>query len=115
MKRALLVPSLLAATTAVGLLAGCAAQLDTDSVEEETAKVLNLSNVECPDSVDAKQGADFECTATGPDGEVTILIEQLDDEGTFRPILSADGAGGADGSTTEAPETEPTETTTESP
>ena len=118
MKRAFPVPGLLAATVALaaaGLLTGCASQLDTDSVEEETAKVLNVSNVQCPDSVDAKQGENFECTATSADGEVTITIEQLDDEGTFRPILGTEASGGGGASTTESTGTETTETTTESP
>jgi Domain of unknown function (DUF4333) len=57
------------------VLAGCgstikpegAAQSVVDLVKEQTG--FEAKDVKCPDGVDAKEGTEFECKFTGPEGE----------------------------------------------
>ena len=69
------------------LLAGCgstirpegAAQSVVDLVKEQTG--FEAKDVKCPDGVDAKEGTEFECKFTGPDGDYTAHMKVTKVEG----------------------------------
>jgi uncharacterized lipoprotein len=69
------------------LLAGCsstikpegAAQSVVDLVKEQTG--FEPKDVECPDGVEAKEGTEFECKFTGPDGDYTASMKVTKVEG----------------------------------
>jgi hypothetical protein len=72
-------------------LTACTRYLDMDEVESEleqgVAQRTDGVNVEvdCPDDIEAKQGENFECTATAEDGtRAKIEVFQEDDEGNVR-------------------------------
>lgn len=85
-----------AAGAAVGLaglllLAACGGTLDTGELEKQAQKAIaedigvRVASVDCPDDVEAKEGATFTCTATGADGSTaTVRVVQTDDEGNVR-------------------------------
>lgn len=72
-------------------LGACAQKLDTAKIESEVKKELasktgsQISSVDCPSGVEAKQGDTFRCTARTTTGEqVPIEVIQEDGEGTVR-------------------------------
>jgi hypothetical protein len=78
---------------AIGVLAvGCKTQIDSNKAEkvigDKLAEVGFVATVTCPDHVEAKTGAVFNCEAASADGtKVTIAVTQKDNEGnvTWRP------------------------------
>ncbi len=71
------------------LLAGCsstirpegAAQSVVDLVKEQTG--FEAKDVKCPDGVDAKEGTEFECKFTGPEGDdytANMKVTKVDGE-----------------------------------
>jgi Domain of unknown function (DUF4333) len=73
------------------LLTGCTRYLDTTEVESELEKGVAQRadgldvQVDCPDDIEAKQGENFECTATADDGsKAKIEVTQEDDKGNVR-------------------------------
>ena len=73
------------------LLAACSKTLEMDDVESEIQDGITeqtgipVSDVDCPDEVEAEEGGTFECTATGEDGsEATVEVTQTSDDGDIR-------------------------------
>jgi hypothetical protein len=76
----------------IGLLTlvGCAHRLNTTAIEaeikadiERQGRRINLTEVRCPTPVVRKAGAYFRCVGTlKPEGEFTINVTQIDDQGT---------------------------------
>lgn len=68
-------------------LVACTSTLEGGDIEEQVAEdVQEQQGVEvevvCPDDIEAKEGGEFTCTATDPDGnEIPIKVVQEDDEG----------------------------------
>lgn len=79
----------LVAVAAAALLGGCGEEtLDTGQIEEEITPAIEEQTgtrevaVECPDDIEAEQGADFECDLTAQGGiEAKVKVTQEDDEG----------------------------------
>ena len=76
-------------------LTACTRYLDMGEVESEleqgVAQRTDGVNVEvdCPDDIEAKQGENFECTATADDGtRAKIDVFQEDDDGNVRWEIS---------------------------
>jgi hypothetical protein len=68
------------------LLGACSKTLNMDNVESGIRDGLNEqiqvdADVNCPDEREAEAGDTFECTATADGEEMTIRVEQQDDEG----------------------------------
>lgn len=89
-----LAPATVAAVVAVAsvaLGAGCSAtvkQVDTSKIEQAIGSQFSkqggtpITNVSCPDTVDAKKGDVFTCTATFQDGDQEpVKVTQTDDHG----------------------------------
>jgi len=76
---------------ATALLAGCStsSNLDNAALQEKIAGGISEQvggewTVVCPADEPIKQGATFDCTATGADGTpVTITVTQDDDQGNI--------------------------------
>ncbi|HET6831583.1 MAG TPA: DUF4333 domain-containing protein [Solirubrobacterales bacterium] len=94
MKRAL------AATVAIGALAlagaGCGDTVDAADLEGQLADQLapqaNVDpadvSVDCPDDQEAKEGSEFQCTLTAPNGdEVQVDVTLTDDEGGYDAVI----------------------------
>jgi uncharacterized protein YgiM (DUF1202 family) len=97
MLRPLLVVALLAAALAA---AGCTTKkkIDTSKAERsiksalESKKSGSISTVSCPDSVDVKKGATFQCSIVGTNGKTAkVTVLQTDDKGdvTYSGNLTA--------------------------
>lgn len=77
--------------TAVAVLAligaACTSTLDTEGLEEQIAALLDerggpeVTEVTCPDDIEAEAGATFECAATGDGVEWVVRVTQTDDQG----------------------------------
>ena len=86
--RSAAIGTLLLATT---LLAGCStsSNLDNAALQEKIASGISEQvggewTVVCPADQPIKQGATFDCTATGADGTTTaITVTQDDDQGNI--------------------------------
>lgn len=83
--------SSLAAVGLAVLLAGCAATLDTGSLETqisdriESETGLDVASVACPDGVEVATGASFTCDVAIADGAtVAVAVTQVDDEGNVQ-------------------------------
>jgi hypothetical protein len=69
------------------LAAACTATLDTDGLEDQIRTLLRdrggpvVTDVTCPDDVEVRAGAEFECTATGEGTEWIVQVTQADDRG----------------------------------
>lgn len=67
--------------------AACSSTLDTQGLEEQIVALLEerggpeVTEVTCPDDVEAEAGATFECTATGDGVEWVVQVTQTDDQG----------------------------------
>lgn len=83
------------AVAATATLTGCSvsvggSDLDTGDVETEIQEGLadegvEGATVECPEDIEAEDGAESTCTATAADGSTAqILVTQTDDDGSFR-------------------------------
>lgn len=77
------------------MLTACTRYLNMDEVESELEKGVAQRTdgvnveVECPDDIEAKQGENFECTATADDGtRAMIEVFQEDDDGNVRWEIS---------------------------
>src|SRR4051794_7325512 len=110
-----LLPLLVAALAAPLIVAGCGGgDVDTSKAEKEIKNGISsktgsdVQYVKCPDSVNAKKGAQFHCTALVP-----VTVTQQNDNGRIRwqiaslsgqPLgagaTGASGPSGASGSTT---------------
>lgn len=70
------------------------ATLDTAPIEAEIEENLNAANdpntqvdqVDCPDDVTVEEGGEFQCTASGPNGDFTVSLRQEDEDGTVRIV-----------------------------
>ena len=77
---------------AAALLGGCGEDtLDTSQIEEEITPAIEEQTgtrevgVDCPDDIEAEEGADFECDLTAQGGvEAKVKVTQEDDEGNVR-------------------------------
>lgn len=76
---------------AASVLAACGGTLDTGELEQQTKQAIvddigvAVESVDCPDDVEAKAGARFECVATGTDGSTAAVnVVQTDDEGNVK-------------------------------
>jgi hypothetical protein len=62
------------------VLAGCGSTINAENAAESVTKVVSKetkfrpTDVKCPSSVEAKVGAEFDCTFTGPDGDYTAHV-----------------------------------------
>jgi Domain of unknown function (DUF4333) len=81
----------LALAVVAGLVTGCTATIQAESLERQIADELEAqtgvtpSAVDCPDDVPVEAGGRFECTATADDGSAaTITVIQEDDQGNVR-------------------------------
>lgn len=85
--RACRAPWRAATLLAISVLAiGCKTQIDSNKAEKVIGDKLTeaglAATVTCPDHVEAKTGAVFNCEATTTDGsKVTIVVTQKDNEG----------------------------------
>lgn len=71
------------------LLGACSKALNMDDVESGIQDGLNEqldadAEVDCPDERDAEEGDTFECSVTADGDELTVRVEQRDDEGNVR-------------------------------
>ena len=68
-------------------LVACTSTIEGGDIEEQVAEDIQdeqgvAVEVVCPDDIEAKDGGEFTCTATDPDGnEIPIEVVQQDDEG----------------------------------
>ena len=81
-RRALVVPLIAV------VFVGCSDVLDEATLEEELTQQVRPTlaepamTVDCPSDVEVEAGATFTCTATAPDGAVTIVeVTQQSDAG----------------------------------
>jgi hypothetical protein len=82
---------LFAAVVAPALLvAACGKQLDVAKPEQailrevERAYSVDVSEVSCPEDLEAEAGATFKCVVVLPDDRLTVDVTQTDDEGGLR-------------------------------
>lgn len=70
-------------------------RLDTeDAASKIAAELGGGATVECPDEVEVKDGATFECTADLGGESLPIQVELVGEDGDFRfTLASPDGAG----------------------
>lgn len=74
-------------TAAAVLLAACSSSLNADDLNEEISAQLQSEFdvdvvVECPDDIEAEEGASFECTARDEEGNsLSLQVVQSDDQG----------------------------------
>ena len=84
---------------------GCGTEtIEAGSVEDDLSGQFEGFEFDCDDDAEAKEGEEFNCTATSPDGEEFELRgTQVDDEGNIEfneedvAQLGAASAGGAEG------------------
>jgi hypothetical protein len=87
-------------TAAVLAVAGCSVkkEIDTQRAESEIKRELAaqtgapLSQVRCPDQVEAKKGAVFRCVAIASDrSRIPVRVTQIDGEGGVRWKIAGSG------------------------
>ncbi|MBA3392692.1 MAG: DUF4333 domain-containing protein [Deltaproteobacteria bacterium] len=71
---------------------GCKTKIDANKAQDLIKKMLAEKGIEvtpaCPDGLEAKSGAKFQCTAIDQTGEqLTIDVTILDDKGTVSAVL----------------------------
>jgi hypothetical protein len=90
----------IAGTAAVAVLAlagaGCGDTVDAADLEgqlaDQLAPQLNVepadASVDCPDDQETKEGTEFQCTMTVPNGgEIPVDVTLTDDEGAYDAVI----------------------------
>jgi hypothetical protein len=94
MKRAIAGTAAVAALALAG--AGCGDTVDAADLEQQLADQLapqaNVDpadvSVDCPDDQEAKEGTEFQCVLTAPNGdEVQVDVTLTDDEGGYDAVI----------------------------
>jgi hypothetical protein len=81
------VPALLAAVVVLALAVGCGKELDASGPEQAIANAVGrnygvvVTDVICPEDIDAKQGATFDCIVVLRDDRLSARVTQTDDDG----------------------------------
>ncbi|MCH1865417.1 DUF4333 domain-containing protein [Nocardioides sp. CFH 31398] len=85
------------ATLALGLLGGCASTVSSSDIEEQITtqlgnQGLEAENVDCPEDLDAEEGATTTCTleAEGEEYDVAIEVTGVDGDNVNFSIQVAD-------------------------
>jgi hypothetical protein len=92
MRRLTIVPLTLAAVALAGCSAsvGTTTKIDPKKAEDLGRKVagsgrIQLTSIKCPDGIEAKAGASFDCDITYADGATgTITLHETDDKGSVK-------------------------------
>ena len=85
---------IVAVPAAVLLLGACSKTLEMDEVESQIKTGIEqqtgatVTEINCPDEVEAKDGDTFDCTVTADDGsEATVEVTQTSDDGDITWIV----------------------------
>ena len=85
---------IVAVLAVVFALGACSKTLDIDEIEDQISTGIEeqtgaqVSEVDCPDEVDAEEGDTFDCTVTAEDGtEANVKVTQTSDDGDVTWVI----------------------------